>query len=161
LIGKIGFRAPCSWRQNADIRPPFWRIHLRVPRHAARIASRRQADVPKAPLWGAQTVVGFENLIQPILDKKCVKCHSGAKAWGTIDLSRGKAYQTIVRARKLLLVSNRRSGGGVTSVKQFGSHKSKLSCRTKTTRVTRICVFQKTNGSRLLPGSTQMLLISI
>ncbi|MBT3199667.1 MAG: hypothetical protein HN350_07100 [Phycisphaerales bacterium] len=90
------------------------------------IASRRQADMPKAPVWGARTVVGFENLIQPILDKKCVKCHSGSEAKGKIDLSKGKAYNTIVRGRKLVTLSNRQSDGGVTSVKQFGSHKSKL-----------------------------------
>jgi len=90
------------------------------------IASRRPADMPKAPSWGARTVVGFENLIQPILDKKCIRCHTGSEAKAKIDLSKGKAYNTIVRHRRLVALSNRQSDGSVTSVKQFGSHKSKL-----------------------------------
>ena len=89
-------------------------------------ASRRAPDMPTPPSWGTQTIIGFNNLIQPILDKNCVKCHSGAKAKGKIDLSKGKAYNTIVKRRRLVSVSNRMSDGGVTSVKQFGSHKSKL-----------------------------------
>ena len=89
-------------------------------------ASRRAADMPTPPSWGTQTIVGFENLIQPILDKNCVKCHSGAKAKGKIDLAKGKAYHTIVRRKRLVALSNRESSGSITSIKQFGSHKSKL-----------------------------------
>jgi len=89
-------------------------------------ASKRAPNMPTPPSWGTQTVVGFENLIQPILDKHCVRCHKGPEAKAKIDLSKGKAYNTIVRHRKLVTLSDRMSDGGVTTVKQFGSYKSKL-----------------------------------
>lgn len=89
-------------------------------------ASRRAADMPTPPSWGIRTIVGFENLIQPILDKKCVRCHRGPEAKAKIDLSKGRAYNTIVKSRRLVTLSNRESSGSITSIKQFGSHKSKL-----------------------------------
>ncbi len=47
----------------------------------ASLASRRAPSEIKPPPWGVQTF-GFPKLVQPILDKHCIKCHDGAKDKG-------------------------------------------------------------------------------
>jgi hypothetical protein len=38
-------------------------------------AARREPDMPVPPEWGAQKALGYEWLVQPILDRHCVECH--------------------------------------------------------------------------------------
>lgn len=42
------------------------------------------------PDWGNEGIVDFVKLVQPVLDKYCVKCHSGADPAGGYDLSGDK-----------------------------------------------------------------------
>jgi len=90
------------------------------------LAARREPDMPEPPEWGPRKAIGYEWLVQPILDRHCVKCHGGAKPKKGMDFARGRSYGTIVKKKRLVAVSNRMSDGSVTNVKQFGSHRSKL-----------------------------------
>ncbi len=45
------------------------------------VASQRAPSEMKPPPWGVQTF-GFPKLVQPILNKHCIKCHDGAKGKG-------------------------------------------------------------------------------
>ena len=93
-------------------------------------AARRPPDTPVAPPWGCERAIGYEWLIQPILDKHCTKCHGGAEPKKGLSLEPGRSYANLVRGTEqtglLLSLSNRESDGSVTEVKQFGSHRSKL-----------------------------------
>ena len=106
---------------------------------SAPLALQRPADVPKPPTWGADRLLGYEWLVQPILDKHCVRCHDSEKPDGGIDLSKTRAadgllqsYRTLFGVlpggrkpgRRLVSVSNRFDGADVTRPKQFGSHLS-------------------------------------
>jgi len=96
-----------------------------APKNAQGLASTRPAVMPTAPPWGVDRPLGFEWLVQPILDEHCTKCHAGKKLDGGIDLAPGRAYQSIIKGR-LVSLSSPTSDGAVTPVKAFGSHKSKL-----------------------------------
>ena len=110
-----------------------------APTPHAPVALQRPADVPKPPPWGAERLLGYEWLVQPILDRHCVRCHSSEKPDGGIDLSRTRAadgllqsYRTLFGVvpgkpkpgRRLVAVANRFDGADVTRPKQFGSHRS-------------------------------------
>jgi len=62
---------------------------------------RRKPDSITPPPWGEGTV-DYVKLVQPILDKYCVKCHSGRTPEGRADLSGDKSrfynmsYRTLV-----------------------------------------------------------------
>jgi hypothetical protein len=90
-----------------------------------RLALSRPPSVPVPPPWGADVPIHFPRDVQPVLTKNCVSCHSGAKAKAGLDFSEGRAYGTI-RSKKLVVTSNCGMDGGVTRVKQFGSHVSRL-----------------------------------
>lgn len=47
-------------------------------RHLTLQAVRRDPSLPEPPSWGDRIVPGFEQHIQPILDRHCVKCHGQA-----------------------------------------------------------------------------------
>ena len=97
-------------------------------------AAQRQPDMPVPPPWGTRPL-GYEWLVQPVLDRHCVRCHQGDKPAGELDLSRRPvsfgldsmfgSYMAI-RARGLVAISNQRLNGAVTAVKQYGSHASRL-----------------------------------
>ena len=97
-------------------------------------AAQRQPDMPVPPPWGTRPL-GYEWLVQPVLDRHCVRCHQGDKPVGELDLSRRPvafgldsmfASYMAIRARGLVAVSNQRLNGAVTAVKQYGSHASRL-----------------------------------
>ncbi len=116
-------------------------------------ALTRPADTPAPPPWGSRRLIGYEDLIQPILDEHCVKCHApaglagssageGKKPAAGLDFSAGRgpdgfcqSFRTMFGyargSRKrtgpvLVSVSNRFSGHSVSRPKEFGSHRSKL-----------------------------------
>jgi hypothetical protein len=105
----------------------------------APLALQRPADVPKPPPWGADRLLGYEWLVQPILDQHCVRCHGRDKPDGGIDLSATRAADGLLQSyrtlfglrpgqkkpgRPLVAVSNRFDSADVTQPKQFGSHRS-------------------------------------
>ncbi len=105
------------------------------------LAAKRPPSTPEPPAWGAERPLGYEWLIQPILDRHCVGCHGDEEPDGGLDFTGHKgpdglcqSYRTIFGAlpdakkpgRLLVSCSDRFSDGAVTQPMQFGSHKSPL-----------------------------------
>lgn len=105
------------------------------------LALQRPPRTPEPPPWGAERLLGYEWLVQPVFDRSCVRCHGPQKAEGGIDLSAtpgadgfARSFHTLFAARgggtkaqaALVSVSDRFDGAGVTRPKQFGSHRSRL-----------------------------------
>jgi len=104
-------------------------------------AMGRPPDTPAPPPWGATRLLGYEWLIQPILDRHCVRCHGKDDPAG-LNLTAARApdgfYQSFRTlfgvpgaaggkpGRMLVAVSDRFSGAEVTQPMQFGSHRSPL-----------------------------------
>jgi hypothetical protein len=111
-----------------------------VPRAApvARAAQRLPSALLPPP-WGDRPV-NFLRDVQPVLDRHCVRCHSGLKPAGGLDFCGGltsfdlavpgygynRAYATIM-AHNLVSVSPARAqDASITPPLAYGSHKSKL-----------------------------------
>ena len=85
-------------------------------------------------------MLGYEWLVQPVLDRHCVSCHGADKPDGGLDLTARKAddgfmqsFRTLFGLRPgetkaggkaLVTVSNRLSDHGISRVREFGSHRS-------------------------------------
>jgi hypothetical protein len=54
------------------------------------LAMRRDPSVPEQPDWGTNGIIDFPRVVQPVLDKYCVKCHSGPTPQGAVDLTGDK-----------------------------------------------------------------------
>ncbi len=54
------------------------------------MALDKKPVMPDPPPWGANSYISYQDMIQPVFEKKCVKCHSGAKPKGGIDLTAKK-----------------------------------------------------------------------
>jgi hypothetical protein len=95
----------------------------------------------RPPPWGADKLLGYEWLVQPVLDRHCVRCHGATDPDGGLDFTGCKtdagfsqSFCTIFgsspgsagKGRPLVSVADRRSGAGVTQPVQFGSHRSRL-----------------------------------
>jgi hypothetical protein len=89
---------------------------------------------PLPPTWGTRPL-GYEWLVQPVLDRHCVQCHGGAKPDAGLDLRPTKVTFGLdtmlgsyfaVRRAKLVTCSTQRLNGAITKVKQFGSHRSRF-----------------------------------
>ncbi len=103
-------------------------------------ATAGTAVTPEPPWWGADRLLGYEWLVQPVFDKHCVRCHGGSQPKAGLALTAGdeggpcQSFRALFRVnapkkgRKPALVStaNRFSGAEVSGVKQFGSHRSRL-----------------------------------
>ena len=48
--------------------------------HRAPLAMRHGPSTPEQPAWGTAGIIDFPRVVQPVLDKYCVKCHSGPTA---------------------------------------------------------------------------------
>jgi len=109
-----------------------WRVPL---------ALNHPPETPEPPSWGPKKLLGYEWLIQPIFDRHCVRCHGSEKPDGGLDLTATRAddgfYQSFRTlfgvtdnskkfGRRLVSISNRFSGAGITQPMEFGSHKSPL-----------------------------------
>jgi len=85
---------------------------------------------PTPPPWGSGAM-NFLRDVQPVLDRHCIRCHSGLKPAGGLDLFGGLtaehnvAYDGIVR-RRLVSVCNKNSNADITQPLQFGSHRSRI-----------------------------------
>jgi len=116
---------------------------LLTPRYSRRgpTALSQEPREPTPPDWGADRLLGYEWLIQPILDRRCVRCHGGKKTDGGVDLTATRMEEGFYRsfgtlfgrpvgseksAKTFVSVSDRFSGASVSKPKQFGSHRSPL-----------------------------------
>ncbi len=104
------------------------------------LAMRRDPSVPQPPPWGADRLLGYEWLVQPIFDRHCTRCHGGTEPDGGIDLSGTRAADGLMQSfhaifgrnsqgktgKSYVSVSNRFGDASVSVAKGFGSHKSRL-----------------------------------
>lgn len=96
---------------------------------------------PVPPPWGSERLLGYEWLVQPVLDRHCVRCHGGEKTEGDIDLSGQREADGMLRSfhtmfagtsptaagrKPLVSVADRFGDSSVTRPLQFGSHRSPL-----------------------------------
>ena len=54
------------------------------------ISLQRAPSVPQQPDWATNGIIDFVKIVQPVLDKHCVECHSGPTPDGAVDLSGDK-----------------------------------------------------------------------
>jgi len=124
----------CTGCHESQMKTPAatWRIPL---------ALKHDPQTPEPPPWGAEKLIGYEWLVQPILDRHCVRCHGDADPEGGLDFTATRAADGLLQSfrtmfgvlpddktsgRILVSCSNRFSGAEVTRPKQFGSHRSPL-----------------------------------
>jgi hypothetical protein len=111
-----------------------------LPRPQPPLAVARDPHRPVPPPWGAERLLGYEWLIQPILDRRCVACHGANAPDGGLDLTAAPAtngmcrsYWSLFGRREgkpagppLVSVSDRFDGAAVSQPSQFGSRRSRL-----------------------------------
>ncbi len=108
------------------------------------LAMRRPSHTPTPPPWGSDRLLGYEWLVQPVLDRHCVRCHDPAKsdkADGQLDLTDKRAddglhqsFRTLMGfkagekkpGRPLVACADRFSGAEVSEPRQFGSSQSPM-----------------------------------
>ncbi len=61
-------------------------------RSAVPLAIRRAASIPTSPKWAEGGIIDFVKVVQPVLDKHCVKCHRGPTPPKGVDLSGDKTH---------------------------------------------------------------------
>jgi hypothetical protein len=111
-------------------------VFAAVPR-----ALEKPPQTPQPPPWGAERMLGYEWLIQPILDRHCVRCHGRQEPDGGLNFTATRADDGFLQSfrtmfgklpgvtgpgRVLVSCSDRFSNSSVTRPMQFGSHKSPL-----------------------------------
>jgi len=131
---KAGEVRSCHGCHESQGRPP-------VAAAGFALALARPPSAPEPPAWGADRLLGYEWLVQPVLDRRCVECHGAEAPEGGIDLSAVrvgdgllKSYHTLfgigsdgkTSAPVLVSTADRFSNASVTQPKQFGSHRSRL-----------------------------------
>lgn len=55
--------------------------------HGVRLALRREPSMPQPPPWGDMAILDYEQLIQPILSRHCVRCHGEKDPAKGLDLT--------------------------------------------------------------------------
>lgn len=111
------------------------------------IAAAKPAVRPAPPFWGADRAIGYEWMIQPILDRHCISCHGEKEPRAKLDLSARKvptkeremnqSYLSLMGSNidgsghgngrdSFVWISNRFSDGSVSKAYEFGSTRSKL-----------------------------------
>ncbi len=95
---------------------------------------RRPPDDATPPPWGAGPV-DYVSQVQPILDKYCVKCHSGPKAKKGIDLTGDKtrffsmSYESLIHSGQIRYYYINKGPSGVFPALSTGSWISRLTKR--------------------------------
>ena len=77
------------------------RFQTPAPNAGAKVRLAKAPDKIKPPAWGAGPV-SYVKQVQPVLDKYCVKCHSGRNPKARMDLSGDKARFYNMSYRSLL-----------------------------------------------------------
>jgi len=105
------------------------------------LALLRAPSVPEPPPWGADRLVGYEALVQPIFDQHCVRCHGRNNPDGGLDFSDTptadgfhQSFATLFgrnpdgseAGKPWVSVVDRLSDSSVTQPMQYGSHRSRL-----------------------------------
>jgi len=105
------------------------------------LALKRAPRTPTPPPWGSEKMLGYEWLVQPILDRHCTSCHGKEDPDGGLDFTATRAsdglcqsFRTMFgvlpgrkeKGRVLVSCSNRFSNADVSKPKEFGSHASPL-----------------------------------
>jgi hypothetical protein len=131
---KSGETRGCRGCHESQARAP-------APRSSVAQAIQNPPQVPLPPPWGADKLLGYEWLIQPILDQHCVRCHGAERPDGGLDFTATRtagdlfqSYHTLFGQRAgetslgqpLVACSDRFSNADVTRPRQFGSHMSPL-----------------------------------
>jgi len=108
--------------------------HTAPPATATPAALRRPPSTITPPPHGGVHAPDFYHDVQPVLDRHCVRCHSGPKPKGGIDLSPdytplfNVAYETLCARRLVNYVDiHQVSTLVIRPPKYYGSHASKLS----------------------------------
>lgn len=119
-------------------------------------AFRRSPSVPVEPKWGNESLISYEDHIQPIFDKYCVYCHNEEKMLGNLNLEGTRnpqtqflqsfhnlfpsndanklSVQTVVNPQTgqkekvlpMVCVSNKHSNGSISQPYAYGSNVSRL-----------------------------------
>jgi hypothetical protein len=104
-------------------------------------ALHRPPQTPKPPPWGADRLLGYEWLVQPVLDQHCVRCHGSVEPDGGLDLTAGDAGDDFHRSFRsifgepsksgradgaLVSIADRRSNASISRPLEFGSPRSRL-----------------------------------
>ncbi len=104
-------------------------------------ALRQPPQTPKPPPWGADRLLGYEWLVQPVLDQHCVRCHGAVDPDGGLDFTAGdtdddfyRSFHTIFanpsqtgdKNGRLVSIADRRSNASVSRPVEFGSHRSRF-----------------------------------
>ncbi len=112
-----------------------------APRARELLALSRPASVPDPPPWGAERLLGYQWLVQPIFDRHCLTCHGHEEPAGGLELTSRRADDGFLQSFRslfprqednaeqgdpLVSVSNRFSDSRVTQPREFGSHRSRL-----------------------------------
>jgi hypothetical protein len=105
------------------------------------LALKRPPRVPTPPPWGAEKMLGYPWLVQPILDRHCVRCHGCEEPDGGLDFTAVRASDGLYQSFRtmfgrlpgsqeqgpvLVSCADRFSNADVSQPKQFGSHRSPL-----------------------------------
>ena len=78
-------RAPRLHRLPREPRSPADAAVCQATRRWRCAATR---PLPEQPDWGTGGIIDFPRVVQPVLDKYCVECHSGPTPAGAVDLTR-------------------------------------------------------------------------
>ena len=106
------------------------KVPVRGP--SAVIAAKRPPSVPKYPSWTDKGILDFTRVVQPVLDKHCIKCHSGPTPKKGVDLSGDKthshsmAYDQLLDRGMVHYVPVAGTGHDNSSPKARGSYVSKI-----------------------------------
>ncbi len=76
-----------------------------VPRIASKRGKRaleREPSLPKPPPWGDVAIMDYEELIQPIFDRRCVECHDASDPKTDLDLTDSRGPHGFVQSYRSL-----------------------------------------------------------
>jgi hypothetical protein len=65
-------------------------------------ALEKPAAQPREPFWGDSTFISYREMVQPVFEKKCVKCHGADNPKGGIDLTATKGERGYMQSYRSL-----------------------------------------------------------
>jgi hypothetical protein len=98
----------------------------------ASLAMRRAASLPEQPDWATAGIIDFPRVVQPVLDRYCVRCHHGPTPDGAVDLTGDKtrffsvAYDNLIERGLVEYHAPQGSDNDRTTPRTVGSIASRL-----------------------------------